>query len=67
MRPHSRSLFRASTTLLLGALVLVTPARASGPMDHFRAGRQAWLEKDWGTAARELSLARDDTRALARD
>lgn len=66
MRPHSRSLFRASTTLLLGALVLVTPARASGPMDHFRAGRQAWLEKDWETAARQFSLALDDTLSASR-
>lgn len=61
MWPRARLCIRVLFAVFLGALVSGPGARASGPIDHYRAGRQAWLEKDWETAARQLSLALADS------
>ena len=58
MRPRSHPLVTSSLASVILLLAMrAGPAHASGASDYFRAGRQAWLEKDWGLAIRQFSLA----------
>src|SRR5215475_2224730 len=61
MSPRSWTSSRVLASLIFVGLVTASGARASGSIDHFRAGRQSWLEKDWDTAARQFSLALSDS------